>query len=215
MNDESTQVIEEPGKTAEAKESLLTGKDPTDTGQQESAAVAAEEGKSPEGDGLEVQGAPEQYEPFAMPEGMELDGEVFDEFQALAKEHNLPQAEAQKYADFGAKLVQKAQESTVQVMQEHWQETVSKWVDEIKTDKDLGGDKLPETLAVARKVIDTFGGSELISVLEETGMTNNPELLRFVYRIGKATSDDTFHTGKGLSGGSEKTAAQILFPTMQ
>jgi hypothetical protein len=213
MSEEAAQATPEAAGELPA-ESLLTGQEPTDTGQEVALAEADAKGDSPEGEEQEVQGAPEQYEPFTMPEGMDLDQEILDEFQALAKEHDLPQAEAQKYADFGAKLVQKAQESTVSTLQETWAETCKQWVEEIKTDKELGGDNLQQSLAVARKAISTFGDESLMQVLEETGMTNNPALVRFAHRIGKALLDDTLHVGAATSAAS-RTPEQILYPTMQ
>lgn len=202
-------------ETAVETESLLTGKDPTDTSQQGVTAQAATEAESGNVGEAELQWeAPEAYEPFAMPEGIELDQDSFDRFTAMAKEHGMPQEIAQQYADFGAELVMKAQEGTVETLSDQWTETLSKWVDEIKTDKELGGDKLPETLSVARKAIATFGSDELVKTLEETGMTNNPALLRFAYNIGKALSDDKFHSGNASHGGS-KSLGDILYPTMQ
>jgi hypothetical protein len=148
-----------------------------------------------------------------MPEGLELDDEIFGEFAALAKEHSMPQAEAQKYADIGAKMVQKAQEGTVEHLSSQWTDTLAKWVDEIKTDKEIGGENLPKTLSVAQKALATFGTPELRQVLEETGMTNNPALVRCFYAIGVKLGDDTFHSGQSAHAG--KSLEQILYPTMQ
>lgn len=203
----------------ETQESLLTGKEPTDPSQQEVVAQAAAEGeqpegKQPEGEEPESQGAPEQYEQFAMPEGVELNEEALVEFQAVAKELDLTQAEAQRFADIGASMVQQAVGAAVEGLQEQWTNTLSEWVEEIKADKELGGDKLPQTLAVARKAISTFGDEGLMQTLEETGMTNNPALLRFAHRIGKAMSEDTLHLGRSGSD-TAKSAAQLIYPTMQ
>jgi hypothetical protein len=192
--------------TAEATEtqteSLLTGKDSTDTSRQQDADVSAKvDGEAEAKPETEWQGAPEVYEPFVMPEGLELNSEMLERFQALAMEHDLPQAEAQKYADFGAELVQTAQQETVGQLQEQWQNTLTEWVDEIRNDKEIGGEHLAENLAIARKTISTFGSDALVKTLEETGMTNNPELVRFAIKIGKALSDDSFHTGNGIHSG--------------
>lgn len=206
-----TQTGAEP---AAPTDSLLTGQGPTDAGQQEPAAQAAGEGDAPQGDTPEVQGAPEVYEPFVMPDGLELDEEVLTEFQALAKEDNLSQEKAQKYADFGAKLVQKTQEETVGGLAEQWQETLASWVTEIKTDKELGGENLPQAMAVAQKAVLDFGGKELVKVLEETGMTNCPALFRAFYKAGLAVADDSFHAGKSVNSAS-KPLEQVMYPTMQ
>lgn len=195
-----------------AGDSLLTGQEPTDSGQLETDA------KAPDGDGQETGQpqkleAPESYEAFSLPEGMEIDEEILGEFQQMAKEHGLPQDQAQRYVDFGSKLVQQAQEGTVATLSDQWSETCAKWVEEIKADKELGGDNLPQTLAVARKAISTFGDDNLRQVLEETGMTNNPALLRFAHKIGRALLDDTLHTGSPTAN-AERPPEQVLYPTM-
>lgn len=194
-----------------AGESLLTGKDPTDSGQQE-AAQAAEGERSQDGKPEEAQGAPETYEAFVLPEGMDVNEEYLAAYQDLAREHNLSQEAAQKFVDMGAQLVQQGQQQTVETLQDSWRDTLAQWVDEIKTDKEIGGDNLQKSLSVARAAIEAFGDDNLREVLEQTGMTNNPGLVRFAYRVGKALQEDTLHTGRHPA--PEKSAGEVLFPSM-
>lgn len=189
-----------------AGESLLTGKEPTDSGQQE-AAQAAQGGKP-----NETQIAPETYDAFVLPEGMEANEEYLAGFQELAREHNLSQEAAQKFVDMGAELVNQGQQQTVETLQDSWRGTLAQWVDEIKADKEIGGDNLQKSLSVARNAINAFGDDSLRSVLEETGMTNNPALVRFAYRIGMALQEDTLHTGAATQ--HAKPLEQIMYPTM-
>lgn len=152
------------------------------------------QGNAPAGDkgaaGSNVEGAkgdapaaPENYE-FKMPEGVELDGKAAEEFTAIAKELKLSQADAQRIADVAAKMQQKQAETHV--------EMVKGWADQCKTDKEFGGDNLPQNLAVARKAIEAFGSPALRELLNNTGMGNHPEVVRFAYKAGKAISEDTF-----------------------
>lgn len=147
--------------------------------------------------------APESYE-FQMPEGVELDTAAADEFKGIAKEYGLSQEQAQKVADIGAKMVQRQAEAH--------QAQVQAWVDAVKTDKEIGGEKLSENLAVARKTIDTFGSPELKEVLNQTGLGNHPEIVKLAYKIGKAISDDGFVRGGNTS--SPRSAAEIMYPSM-
>jgi hypothetical protein len=147
--------------------------------------------------------APESYE-FAMPEGVQLDKTAADEFTAIAKELKLDQATAQKVADVGAKMAQRQTEAHTKL--------VETWTEAVKSDKEIGGDKLAENLGVARKALDAFGTPELKDVLNATGFGNHPEVIKAFYKIGKAISEDRFVTGGAK--GPETDMAKRMFPSM-
>lgn len=146
---------------------------------------------------------PEAYD-LKMPEGVELDTAAADEFSAIAKELKLNQEQAQKVADIGAKMAQRQAEAHVKL--------VESWVEQVKTDKEIGGDKLTENLAVARKALDSFGTPALRDVLNATGFGNHPEVIKAFYKIGKAISEDGFV--KGTPPGASSDPAKKLFPNM-
>lgn len=146
---------------------------------------------------------PESYE-YAMPEGIELDKAAADEFSAIAKELKLDQATAQRVADVGAKMAQRQTEAHTKL--------VESWVEQVKTDPEIGGDKLGENLAVARKAMDTFGTPELKDVLNSTGMGNHPAVIKAFYKAGKAISEDKFVAGSPK--GPETDMAKRMFPSM-
>lgn len=160
----------------------------------------------------EVVGAPEKYEPFTMPEGYTLDEQLFDEFTPVLKELNLPQAAAQKVMDFAPKLIERTQQSTIaQVLEQTGLKDFPSWAAAVKTDKELGGDKYAENLAVAKKAIDTFGTPELRAVLKQTGLGNHPEVVRAFFKVGKQISEDTFV--QGSKAVPKKSTAEVLYPT--
>ncbi len=164
------------------------------------ADEASTQAPAPEATKPEV---PESYD-LAMPEGVQLDKAAADEFTTIAKELKLDQAAAQKLADVGAKMAQRQAENHAKL--------VESWVEQVKTDKDVGGDKLDENLGVARKALETFGSPELRDVLNMTGFGNHPEVIRAFYKIGKAISEDRFVSGSPK--GSEADPAKTLFPNM-
>jgi hypothetical protein len=147
--------------------------------------------------------APESYE-LQMPEGIELDKAAADEFTAIAKELKLDQATAQKFADIGAKMAQRQMEAH--------SELVESWVEQVKADKEIGGDRLNENLGIARKAIDSFGTPELKDLLNNTGLGNHPAVIKFALQIGKAISQDKFVTGSPR--GQETDIAKRMFPSM-
>lgn len=147
--------------------------------------------------------APKSYE-FTMPKGVAIDKTAADEFTAIAKELKLNQADAQKVADVGAKMAQRQAEAHAQL--------VESWVESVKTDKEIGGDKLAENLAVARKAIETFGTPELKDVLNATGFGNHPAVIKAFYKAGMAISGDRFVSGSPK--GPETDMAKKMFPNM-
>ena len=146
---------------------------------------------------------PESYD-LQMPEGIELDKASAEEFTAIAKELKLDQATAQKFADIAAKQAQRQVEAHTKL--------VETWVEQVKADKDIGGDKLDENLGIARKALDHFGTPELKDVLNASGLGNHPEVIKAFLKAGKAISEDTFVTG--AAKGSNADPAKRMFPNM-
>lgn len=152
-------------------------------------------------------GAPEKYE-FQFTDGTAPDGETLAEFEGIAKELNLSQADAQKIADIGPKLAAKWQAH----QQEAFQKTLGEWVSSAQADKEFGGEKFAENLAMAKKSMDQFGTPELRTLLNQSGLGNNPEIIRAFYRAGKAISEDNFvGAGANRDGAGGKSAAEILY----
>lgn len=143
---------------------------------------------------------------FEMPEGIELDKNGVEEFTAIAKELKLPADAAKRLVDLEVKRVQAGQEQHLKL--------VESWAESVKADKEIGGDKLNENLAVARKAIDTFGTPELKGFLESTGLGNHPEIVKMAVKIGKAISEDSFIRGQPKGAATESDLAKSLFPSM-
>lgn len=145
---------------------------------------------------------PESYD-LKMPEGVSLDEAAAKEFTDIAKEAGLSAEQAQKFADVGAKMAQRQAEQHAML--------VASWADSAQADKEFGGDKFSENLAVAKTALDKFASPELKAFLDTTGFGNHPELIRAFYRAGKAISED------GLVKGAVPTVtdpARKMFPSM-
>ncbi len=160
------------------------------------------EGAKTEGEQAKPEGAPEKYE-FQAPEGQKFDDTVLGAYSEIAKELNLPQDAAQKVLDKVAPVIQARQAEQIEAVRTAWAESA-------KTDKEFGGDKLPENIATAKKALDTFGSPELKKLLNESGLGNNPEVIRAFYRAGKAISEDKFVGGKGAP--PDANDARSLYP---
>lgn len=150
-------------------------------------------------------GAPEQYEAFAMPEGVDLDSQVVDGFTEVAKELNLPQDAAQKVIDKVAPIMAARQAAQMEAVRNEWHAQSS-------ADKEFGGDKLQESTALAAKAMAQFSTPELKGMLNETGLGNHPEIVRLMVRVGQALSEDRIVTG-GQKPSGIRSMADALYPS--
>lgn len=166
----------------------------------ENAAASTNQEQSTE----EVKGAPETYETFKVPEGSTFDEHTVSEFSQVAKELNLSQDDAQKVIDKVAPALVERQQQLLKTASEEWRTAST-------NDQEFGGAKLDQNLSIAVKALDEFGTPALRDLLNETGFANHPEIIRFMYRAGKALSEDKVVSGKTPQG-VENDMARRLFP---
>lgn len=129
---------------------------------------------------------PDAYADFVMPEGVELDSDLLGAATPILKELNATQEQAQKLADAVAAQVQASSESQVDA----FNQLMNDWQEQSKNDKEFGGDKFEENVGIARSAIDKFGTPEFKQLLEEHGVGNHPEVIRFMVKVGKLTAED-------------------------
>ena len=171
---------------------LLTGAAATTPPAADEAAKAAAEAEAKAkadaeaAEKAKANSAPEKYDAFNFGEGQEVKPEHVESFSALARELNLSQANAQKLVDYQSKLMQEAGAA----QEEQRANLVKTWTEASNTDKEFGGEKLAENLAVANKALQQFGTPELIEFFKTTGLANHPELVRVFTRVGKALGED-------------------------
>lgn len=178
---------EEGSKTAEE---LAAEKDAKEKADKE-AAEKAEKEKKP--------AAPEKYE-FSAPEGQELDANALSVFEPIAKELGLSQEQAQKLVDIYPQIQQQQAEA--------WSKQVADWGEQVKADKEIGGDKFNASVGAAQRALDQFGNTELREYLNASGLGNHPALVRFCAKVGKAMAEDTFVVP---NQGGQRSAADILY----
>lgn len=190
--------------TASAAASATTDKETASVAQQAASATEAS-AANPAGTEktaeIAAPKAPEKYE-FKATEGFNPD--VIAEFSEVAKSLDLPQEAAQQILDkVGPKIATE--------MQKSFDATKQQWAEAAKADKEFGGDKFKENLAVASKAIDAFGTPGLKQLLDETGLGNHPEMIRAFYKAGKAISEDVMVRG-GSAAPKTKPLEDRLYP---
>lgn len=159
----------------------------------------------------DVKGAEQaiEYKDFTLPEGLEADKESLDAFKNAAKELKLTQEQAQKFVDMQTSLTQKAAKAQT----EAWQNMRKEWADAAKGDKEVGGEAFKGNIAVAKRALDKYATKEFREAIEATGMGDHPELIRFLYRVGKTLKEDQIIT-KGNEPAGGVSHAKTLFPNM-
>ena len=153
------------------------------------------------------EGAPEVYE-FKAAEGQTFDPEFVKSYSEVARELNLTQEAAQTMIDkVGPVLAQQQQAQIAQVRND--------WAEASKVDAEFGGTKFNENLAIAKQSIDKFATPEFKKMLDDTGLGNHPEWIRYCYRVSKAFSPDNFEGGHKEGGAAPNdfnSMASRLYP---
>jgi hypothetical protein len=138
--------------------------------------------------------APEKYE-FKAPEGASaFDDKVIETYAGVAKDLNLTQEQAQSVLDKVGPVIQARQMEALKTFYEPLGGMPDTWEAQTKADKEIGGDKLNENLAIATKVRD-LGGPDFVKVLNATGLGNHPAIVKTFVRFGKLLSEDKFVAG--------------------
>lgn len=180
----SSQVEESEPSKVETSEDKQESE--SDEAKDESASDKDKEDESKEDEGK----VPEKYE-LKIPEGLSISEDYAEQIQTHAKELGLSQEQAQKLVDRDASLIKEHHEHQKELMQVQ----AELWEEELRKDKDFGGEKYDETVSYARKAIKQYASPEIIEWLEESKFGSNDKLVKMFARIGRDFSADTFERG--------------------
>ncbi len=201
----STTEAPQPKADEAAPGTLLTG-GAEEKPAEEKPDTRTDEEKAAEETRATLFGVPEgEYKVDGLPEGTVIDDKAMAAVTPLAKELGLSNEGFSKLANVYASevlpgVVEKYNDDLQrEVAAQHaaWgQETVEL----IKTDPVFKGNQLKDVQQVAAKTLDRFGGDKFRSFLDETGLGNHPDMVRFAYLAGTAISEDTtFERGGAVS----------------
>lgn len=159
---------------------------------------------NPPGDGnpADAGGAgevPESYE-FNLGEGLTITDEQKTAFTAIAKDAKLSQAQADSLLKMHSEIINGYMHEA--------EEAIEKNIAECQKQ----GLITKENLGFAKAAVDTFGGSEAMQVLIDTGAINHPAVCKLFVTIGQLISEDKpadTHVGGGKG---TPRAEDILFP---
>lgn len=129
--------------------------------------------------------------------------------KALAKELGLSKEAAQKIVDRDVQMRAEGEKRIAAIVEEQ----KTKWAEQTRADKEVGGQNLESALGSARSVLDRFGTPEFKKEISESGYGNNVELIRLLSRIGKAMKEDGFVQAQAQPRDSRRIA-DLMYPSM-
>lgn len=151
--------------------------------------------------------SPDTYADFVMPDGVKLDESLLSEASPLLKELGASQEQAQKLMDIAAKQVQAGS----QMQTDNFNQLMNDWREQSKNDSDFGGDKYDENVKIAQSAVNKYGTPELKQLLNDHGVGNHPEMVRFMVKVGRTLSEDVPGNPGGATSKTDD-AVSILYP---
>ena len=142
-----------------------------------------------------------------LPKDSKLTQADVDEIAATARERGLSQDEAAAMLAERGKTAAAFEARAV----EQFKAERGKWVEQVKNDPEIGGEKLAETQRLAMLAIERFYPQELRDYLRASGFGDHPYMVRLARSIGEAMSEDQPGKGGGIGGGGKKAPGDVLY----
>lgn len=149
---------------------------------------------------------PDKYD-LKLPEGSLLDANFLARQAETAKALGLSQELAQKQVELASNEVKAYHDAAVA---KH-QALVTEWMNQAKTDKEIGGDAFAQNAELSRRVVEKYSNPDFMKMLDQTGYGNHPELVRVFARIGRAIGEDTFIPPTAGGKPSKKSPEDVLY----
>lgn len=147
---------------------------------------------------------PPSYDKLIVPDGFVLDTSAMTELTPVLSEMKASPETAQKLIDLYVKQVEQIRTDTAKQIQE----TTSSWSDALTKDPEIGGAKLNENLAAARKVLNKYGNAEFVEFLRDSGIGSYTPLVKFLLSVSKdALPDNMLASGQPAGGSAGDWAA--------
>ena len=155
--------------------------------------VKTELGKAPD---KPVEAVPFDVAKLTLPEGMKSDDPAFKEFSTVFTDDKLDaQARGQKLIDIYTNQVKAYKDAQTQA----WKTTNDGWVNEVKTDPEIGGAKFEPTKTTIAKAIDSLGPELSVAFrqgLDATGAGNHPAIWKGLAKMAALLTEGGHVSGK-------------------
>jgi hypothetical protein len=143
---------------------------------------------------------------LAVPEESFLTETEVESLKSYAKEKGLSKDQAQELLN----QRHAAKEDLVASYKSEQENLRTQWLADAKNDKEFGGQHFAQNVEFAKRSLEKFATPEIVGYLNQTGLGNNPEVIRLFYRIGKAMSNDSI-VNPGSAGGPVKKPIEEVF----
>lgn len=147
---------------------------------------------------------PEEYSPsdqVKLKEGL-MDEAILDDMKKTFHEAGISKSQAQKVLDtYFTKLNEGAENmesSRNQKIQEGLQGLQQEW-----------GDDYTPKLDLARQAVKKLGGDEFVSYLNESGLGDDPRMIKVMAQVGELVADDQIGGSGGMSGSISSTGGAL------
>lgn len=158
---------------------------------------------------------------YTPPEGVEIDDaakERLEAFVETAQGMKLTPDQYQQLIDFDRERSAGATDALIA----DYQVRVDGWVDAVKKDKVLGGDKLNDTLRTSMLAQAKYGSAELAALFavpsaenpNGLGIGNHPEIIRLFHKIGRDFDEDTLIEDAKTTQLTDDQRLERMYPTM-
>lgn len=137
-----------------------------------------------------------------------VDTMLIDEFKRFAFEQKMSLENARLMAQFYEKYVlgQSKKQSQEQA------ELLTSMQKACEEDSEFGGMNFHDNMRYAKAAVLRFDDGSLAKILNDTGFGSHPEVVRFMYRVGRALAEKEMPRAK--ESPAERSAAELFYPSM-
>lgn len=152
--------------------------------------------------------SPEDYVFQFAPETV-VDKALIDDFRRFAFEQKMSLENARLMAKFYEAYVQ-GQSKKRSMEQAEFLKNMQKACEE---DGEYGGLGFHDNMRYAKMAMLRFDDGSLAKILNETGFGSHPEVVRFMYRVGRALAEKDMPRAQNAK--KEQSAAELFYPSMK
>lgn len=147
------------------------------------------------------------YADVQLPQNLKGREHVFAAFKKLAAELKLSAETVQKLAQWEASAVEEGRQSAL----DGRAQILRRWTEQTR---EMFGPAYTRKLGRALEAAEHFGGPELRTLLDETGLGSHPAVVKTFYEISKQIGEDESISGR-VRAAADKTFAEALYGKTQ
>lgn len=168
----------------------------------------------------EIYGCPEQfdYSTTVLPEGMELDKELINEFEPIARKLNLSNKSANELMGLAVKLTEKNFAKIGDIGKQIEAQEKAAYIELLNSDKELNisdSEKYDSYLDIANQGLKATATKGFMELLKQKGLTYHPEFIKTFHKIGELCSQDKLPDVKIPAAQNKADAADILYASRE